>query len=227
MAATIDELNHNSSAEVMAILKKVAIVFCDFDGVIKDSVPAKAVGFEQLFLQYGTDVACRVRQHHEAHGGTSRYEKMPIYLGWVGEPATAERIQEFADRFSKLVYQAVIDSPWVPGVREYLLTHHLRQRFVLLTATPQDEIQAILHALGIAHCFDQVFGAPTRKATAMADTLQRMCCATKDAVMIGDSESDLEAAHANDVTFLLRCTTTNQLLQRRYTGLRFEDLVDE
>jgi phosphoglycolate phosphatase-like HAD superfamily hydrolase len=152
---------------------------------------------------------------------------MPIYLGWAGEPATAARIQEFTDRFSELVYQAVIDSPWVPGVHEYLQTNHLRQRFVLLTATPQEEIQAILEAIGIAHCFERVFGAPTRKTAAMADTLLRLRCSAKEAAMIGDSESDLEAAQANGVTFLLRCTTTNQSLQRRWAGPKFEDLLHE
>jgi len=227
MATTVDALSHISSAEAAALLQRAAIVFWDFDGVIKDSVAAKSDGFERLFLPYGKEVASRVRQHHEAHGGVSRYEKMSVYLDWVGEPATGGQIQEFCDRFSNLVLQSVIDSPWVPGVREYLEAHYGRQRFVLLTATPQEEIQGILHALDIARCFDQICGAPAKKATAMAEALRRLQCAPEDALMIGDSESDLYAAGANSVAFLLRCTSINQALQKRYTGPIFEDLADE
>jgi phosphoglycolate phosphatase-like HAD superfamily hydrolase len=217
----------HGNRDVICLLRAARIIFWDFDGVIKDSVEVKSDGFERLFERYGTEVSYRVRQHHEAHGGMSRYEKMPIYLGWVGEPATADRIQEFCDQLSKLVFQAVIDSPWVPGVREYLQTQYLEQRFVLLTATPQEEIQGIVRALDIAHCFDQVCGAPTQKATAMADILRRLQYTAKDALMVGDSASDLCAAESNGVAFLLRCTAINQPLQRRYTGLSFEDLLNE
>jgi phosphoglycolate phosphatase-like HAD superfamily hydrolase len=227
MVSTIDALSHRSTATVVALLQRASIVFWDFDGVIKDSVAAKSDGFERLFLTYGKEVASRVRQHHEAHGGVSRYEKIPIYLSWVGESGTPALVQNFCDRFSKLVRQAVIDSPWVPGVREYLQKQSARQRFVLLTATPQEEIQEILHALNIAHWFESICGAPAPKANAIADRLRCLHYSAEDALMIGDSESDLAAAEANGVTFLLRCTAINQALQKRYSGPMFENLTDE
>jgi phosphoglycolate phosphatase-like HAD superfamily hydrolase len=217
----------HANQNAFCLLRAARIIFWDFDGVIKDSVAAKSDGFEQLFKCYGDEVASRVRQHHESHGGMSRYEKIPIYLGWVGEAATTTRVQQYCDRFSKLVVHAVIESPWVPGVREYLQTYYLRQRFVLQTATPQQEIQGILYALGIAHFFDHVCGAPAVKATAMAEALRRLQFAAKDALMVGDSESDLIAAETNGVAFLLRRTPINQPLQRRYTGPMFEYLVNE
>lgn len=203
------------------------IVFWDFDGVIKDSVAVKSVGFEQLFLPYGQEVADRVRQHHEAHGGVSRYKKMPIYLEWAGETATAANVQHFCDRFSVLVQQAVIDAAWVPGVREYLLARHAAQCFVLVTATPQKEIEQILGALQIAHCFREVYGAPTSKAEAISRVLQHLKCPPEDALMIGDSETDLEAADANGVSFLLRRTGLNRSLQARYSGPTFDKLDHE
>jgi len=203
------------------------MIFWDFDGVIKDSVEAKSEGFERLFQPYGTDLANRVRQHHEAHGGMSRFEKIPVYLGWAGEPATRAQVQEFCERFSEMVLQAVIDSPWVPGVREYLQAQHSQQRFVLLSATPQEEIHGILRTLDIARCFDRIIGAPAKKATAMAEALQCLPCAPENALMIGDSESDLAAAQMNGVAFLLRSTSINQALQARYTGPAFRDLADD
>ena len=207
------------------LLAAARIVFWDFDGVIKDSVAAKSDGFEKLFRPFGAEVARRVRQHHEAHGGVSRYEKIPLYLGWVGESATEARIQEFCGRFSNLVLQAVIDSPWVPGVREYLRKQCDRQRFVLLTATPQEEILQILQTLDIAACFHAVHGAPASKAVALRDTLRTLGCSADQAVMVGDSEADLHAAEENRVLLLLRRTAINRSLQRRYPGPMFEDLA--
>jgi phosphoglycolate phosphatase-like HAD superfamily hydrolase len=217
----------DAAIQHLSAICSARIVFWDFDGVIKDSVEVKSVGFEQLFLPYGQDVADRVRQHHEAHGGVSRYKKMPVYLAWAGETATPANIQLFCDRFSSLVQQAVIDAAWVPGVREYLLARHGAQYFVLVTATPQQEIERILAALEIAHCFREVHGAPVSKTDAISGVIQHLKCPPGQALMVGDSETDLEAADANQVPFLLRRTPLNLSLQARYSGPLFDRLSHE
>lgn len=210
-----------------SLLQKQKVIFWDFDGVIKDSVEVKTTGYEQLFLPYGPDVAGRVRQHHEAHSGVSRYDKIPLYLGWAGEPANEANVEDFCQRFSDLVQRAVVDSAWVPGVREYLLRHHLQQHFVLVTATPQQEIEDILGALGVAQCFREVHGAPKSKTVAIKGVLGQLKCPPGDALMVGDSETDLQAALANDVPFLLRRSTHNQALREHYAGPMFDRLNDE
>jgi phosphoglycolate phosphatase-like HAD superfamily hydrolase len=211
----------------MQLLRGARIVFWDFDGVIKDSVEVKSEGFERLFLPYGKELAAKVRRHHEANGGMTRYAKIPLYLEWAGEAVTPAAIEDFCTRFSQQVLQAVIDSEWVPGVREYLHAHSARQCFVLLTATPQVEIETIVGAIGIAACFAEVCGAPRKKSQAMADSLHSRAAAARDALMIGDSEADLHAAEANGVAFLLRCTPLNQDLRQRYRGPTFEGLNNE
>jgi phosphoglycolate phosphatase-like HAD superfamily hydrolase len=215
------------AGQARALLSAADLVFWDFDGVIKDSVAVKSVGFEQLFLPHGAEVAARVRQHHEAHGGVSRFDKMPIYLGWAGETVSPARVAEFCDRFAALVRQAVVDSPWVPGVREYLEANHSRQVFVLVTATPQAEIEEILQALKLARCFRAVAGAPTPKAAALGCWLPKFGCPPGRALMVGDSDTDWRAAQANEIPFLLRRTAENRALQTRYEGPAFEGLSNE
>lgn len=209
------------------MLRSVNIVFWDFDGVIKDSVGAKSEAFEELFRPYGKGLAARVREHHEAHGGVSRFEKIPLYLAWAGEQATEERIREFCDRFSALALQAVIDSPWVAGVREYLALNHPRQYFVLVSATPQAEIEHILEVLGLAPWFREVHGAPKKKANALKEVLSRLQLTPERAIMVGDAETDLVAAQNNGVPFLLRRTLLNRDLQDRFAGPKFENLSHE
>ena len=210
--------------QVLALLKESQIVFWDFDGVIKDSVMVKSAGYEKLFLPFGVDVVKRVNEHHNAHGGISRYEKIPLYLSWAGEPANPLQVQDFCDRFSDLVQQAVVDSPWVPGVCEYLSSHYADQCFVLITGTPQKEIEEILHALNITRYFRNVYGAPKAKTIMVKDVLERLSCPFEQALVIGDSGTDLEAAKNNNVAFLLRRTSLNKELQKQFTGPSFENL---
>ena len=207
-------------------LKKTSLIFWDFDGVIKDSVDDKTKAYENLFLPYGVEIARRVRQHHEANGGVSRFDKIPLYLEWASQSATPEQIEKYCHQFSQAVVQAVIDSPWVPGVREYLLRHYMDQYFVLVTAIPQDEIEKILGSLKLSHCFKEIFGAPTKKDRAIKAVLERLKCSPDQAAMVGDSESDLLAAQANSVPFLLRRTPLNGRLQATYQGPMFDDLND-
>ena len=123
------------------MLRRYTLLFWDFDGVIKDSVAVKTDAFERLFAPFGAEVAARVRAHHESNGGMSRYAKLPLYLRWAGRSGSEAEVSRYCELFSAAVQQAVIDSPWVPGVREYLRANHERQGFVLVTATPQAEMR--------------------------------------------------------------------------------------
>ncbi len=200
------------------------MLFWDFDGVIKESVGVKTEAFARLFSPFGEGVVARVRGHHERHGGLSRLEKIPLYLNWAGQAATPAQVAHYCGLFGAEVFQAVVDAAWVPGAREYLQAHCARQRFVLISATPQGEIESILAAVHIAAYFREVHGAPTPKADAVASVLARCSCPPTEALVIGDSASDYKAAAANGVDFLLRRTSLNTDLQR-HCGLQCDDFV--
>ena len=203
------------------------IIFWDFDGVIKDSVGVKTLAFEKLFLPYGTKIAQKVKRHHEANGGVSRFDKIPLYLSWAGEVITDELVSNFCNLFSEAVFQSVVESSWVPGVYEYLSNNYPEKYFVLVTATPQLEIERILSTLEIDQYFQQVIGAPTKKTDAIRSVLEKQKVVTDDALMIGDAVADLQAAQVNSIPFLLRRTPQNLHLQNRYDGPQFDDLSYE
>jgi phosphoglycolate phosphatase-like HAD superfamily hydrolase len=209
------------------MLRRYATLFWDFDGVIKESVAVKADAYERLFAPFGAELAARVRVHHERNGGLSRYEKLPLYLRWAGRDGSQAEVSQYCELFSAAVLGAVIASPWVPGAREYLQANHARQFFVLLTATPQVEIESILSALHLAACFREVHGAPIAKTAAIEAVLARDKRRRTDALLIGDSDSDCMAAQATGIEFLLRRTSLNAALQRKHHGLQCEDFVDE
>lgn len=207
-------------------MKEVKIIFWDFDGVIKDSVTVKSMAFEQLFLSYGNKLAERVRQHHESHGGMSRFDKLPLYLGWAGMEPTEDRVNACCEQFSQLVFQGVIDAPWVPGAEEYLRNNPHQQMFVTVSATPQEELEKILRLLDLDSCFTTVFGVPMSKKDAIHRTLESCDMSPDRCLMIGDAKADWDAAQANHVPFLLRRHATNGQVFECYTGDSVEDFID-
>jgi phosphoglycolate phosphatase-like HAD superfamily hydrolase len=216
-----------NTAKIDLLLREAALIFWDFDGVIKDSLDVKAKAFSRLFQPYGPEIVSRIIRHHESNGGVSRFDKIPIYLRWAGQRPTPALLKTFCDRYSKSVFQAVIDSPWVPGVLEYLARNSSQQYFVLVTATPQEEIERILVALKLTDHFREVYGAPTNKSSCIRDVLERQKIAPDQALMIGDAETDLKAAQSNSVPFILRCTPFNLTLQTSHCDLMFHHLNDE
>jgi phosphoglycolate phosphatase-like HAD superfamily hydrolase len=191
------------------------VIFWDFDGVIKDSVEVKSDAFESLFSPFGESISKKVRQHHEEHGGMSRFDKIPIYLAWAGKDPTQRIVDQYADKFSQLVKQKVIGSSWVVGIKEYLQEHYCKQHFFLVTATPQLEIEYILDQLKIKLYFQKVIGSPINKGKAVESLLKEYDIDPIQAIMVGDSISDYKAAESNHVAFVLRRTSLNEELQKK------------
>ncbi len=186
----------------------------------------KNQAFYQLFLPFGDMVANRVCEHHIANGGMSRMDKMPLYLQWAGQVGRVSTIDTFCVRFGEMVLQEVVDAPWVPGAESLLRTNRYRQTFFVVSATPQGELEEILHKLDLTQCFSQIFGAPTRKSDAIRMVMTGHGLEPNDCLMIGDALADLEAAEANAIPFLLRRHCTNAELFSSYAGPSLENFAD-
>jgi phosphoglycolate phosphatase-like HAD superfamily hydrolase len=201
-----------------------SLIFWDFDGVIKDSVGVKKDAYAKLFSGYDRKVVRLIIEHNKINGGLSRFKKIPLYLTWACESVTESLIEDFCNRYSILVKQAVIDAPWVPGLLNYLKKNYLRQKFIIVTATPQNEIVDILYTLGISHYFYEVHGSPKEKCNVISDVLKRFKCNNLNALMIGDSKEDYLAAHKNMVPFILRANSFNQEFLTNFDGPIIVDL---
>lgn len=197
----------------MFCLTEYRAIFWDFDGVIKDSVAVKTAAFRRLFGAYGEDAQNWVQNHHEAHGGVSRFVKIPFYYKKItGTNLTPLEVDIWCERFAHLVRDAVVESPWVPGAREYIAGNFDRQLFFLVTGTPQEEIEQILEKLDIGSFFRRVAGAPEEKKSALAGILASYELSPETCIMIGDSLTDYYAAEENGMPFLLRETAENHRL---------------
>jgi len=210
----------------MRSVKEHKIVFWDFDGVIKESVDIKTQAFVKLFEPYGEVVMQKVKEHHEANGGMSRYKKIPLYLEWVDETCTSGRLNELSNAFSNIAFQGVVNSAWVPGAEKYLRDNTYNQVFVLVSATPEKELKSILKSLNLAAVFSAVYGAPVNKADAIRDVLDHSKTDAANCLMIGDAIADMEAAQVNNVPFLLRKHNSNRHIFINYNGNAVNDLTE-
>ena len=140
------------------IIKTAKVLFWDFDGVIKESVDVKTKAFQELFVEYGTEVTEKIRVHHEANGGMSRFEKFPIYMEFANIKATDEKIKRLCEKFSDLVLDGVVNSPWIPGAETFIRSNTNQQIFIVVSATPTEELLEIIERLNLRSSFESIFG---------------------------------------------------------------------
>jgi phosphoglycolate phosphatase-like HAD superfamily hydrolase len=188
----------------MISLKKYDLIFWDFDGVIKESVSVKTDAYVELFTPYGNEVCKQVRKHHLANGGMSRYEKIPLYLKWAGLEQNDTEIQNCCDKFSSFVKDKVIASAWVPGVEKFLKKNKEKYIFVLVSATPQSELEDICNLLKLTEVFCKIYGAPNNKTEAIRTSMIYYKIPSSACLMIGDAQADIDAAKDNNIDFIFR-----------------------
>jgi len=124
------------------------------------------------------------------------------------------------------VRDAVIAAPWVRGAEEWLRGNPYAQRFVLVSATPQGELDDIVTALQLRSCFSAVFGTPTSKTEAVQRSLLDYAVAAHDAVFIGDAVADRDAAAAAGVPFVLRRHSSNGTVDAGRDAMSVRDLTE-
>lgn len=212
-----------SSIKPSQLIRNSRLIFWDFDGVIKESVDIKTKAFQKLFKEYGSDVMDKVRLHHESNGGMSRFDKFPIYLKFAEQEVNSEKVQRLCDDFEHLVLDGVINSAWIPGVEAYIRNNSEGQTFVMVSATPQNELDAIVNRLNLRECFKAIYGAPVNKSDAIKESLSILNIPNSEALMIGDASADLDAALNNDIPFILRKHSSNRDLFLSFQGPVIED----
>jgi len=202
-------------------LKSFKLVLWDFDGVIKDSNNVKGEAFCDLFPDIDEGVKVKIIEHHHANGGVSRHDKIPLYLSWAGIEVNKSSVNHYLRNFSSLTLDKVINSAWVIEAIDYIKSEFSNQIFIMVTATPQTDIDLIVDALQIRKYFKYIFGSPESKQLQVIRALGLFDCDKSDIVMVGDSESDYSAAKHSGLEFLLRPSTSNIQLINYADGLVF------
>jgi phosphoglycolate phosphatase-like HAD superfamily hydrolase len=184
-----------------------AVVF-DFDGVILESADVKTAAFLELYADHGAEVVARVRQHHLANLGISRFKK----FAWIAEHVLGQPLSDadsaaLGERFAQLALTKVLVAPFVPGAEAALAALGALglPRFVA-SGTPHDELALIVDRRGLGPAFHEVHGTPREKPEILRDLMARHELTPDQVLFVGDGMSDYKAACATGTEFLARDT---------------------
>jgi len=203
-----------------------AIAF-DFDGVILESTDVKTDAFVALFSDRSREIQNKVREHHLANLGISRFVKFAwIHENLLHEPLSDEQSKALGEQFSSLVLEKVLAAPVVPGARESVREPAATYPLFVVSGTPQEELDLICDRRGLRDVFVEIHGSPRKKPDILRDILARKGWSNEELLFVGDGESDYDAARAVNLPFLARDTAE---LHDRWRALGVElrpDLTD-
>ena len=202
----------------------IKVLIFDFNGVIVESTDTNARIYAKIFEPYGPEVVKKVMEHYNANGGIPRQARLELYLReFAGIEPDKELIDRMSAEFSRLYLESLKKARLVPGVREFMEGYGKKYMKMLSSGAPQADIPQMLKILSLDKYFTAVFGAPRKKAEHIAFILKNWKLKPDQAVFIGDSPKDRDAALENNIHFIARPRGLKSLSNEKY---QINDLFD-
>jgi phosphoglycolate phosphatase-like HAD superfamily hydrolase len=170
----------------------------------------KTQAFATLYAEYGQEVVDKVTSYHLYHGGLSRYHKFRYFHEvLLGKHLSFEDEKNLGEQFARLVVDAVVAAPWVPGALEFLENHYKKMSFFIASGTPDEELKEITLRRKMDHYFVSIHGAPAMKEEIIRSICEKYNFNPDEVLMIGDSVTDYEGATKAGVHFVGRVYADN------------------
>ena len=182
----------------------IPLIIMDFDGVILESVNVKTQAFHELF-SFSSEHVDEIVNFHIRNGGMSRFDKFRhFYNNILKEPLSDDQFDFLCDRFSELVLDGVLNSPFVPGAKDFLQHFHSKTPLFVVSATPLFELKLIVEKRGLNKYFKKIYGSPTTKMENIIEILNIMDCQPENSIFVGDALNDYKASQEAGVRFIGR-----------------------
>ncbi len=202
-------------------------IFFDFDGVILDSVDCKTRAFEDMYTQYGQEIANQVKKYHLENGGVSRFEKFRYWhKKHLGIEITNEQLNNLSEEFSSRVVDKVVKSCEIKGSMDFIKKNHQKYRLWIITATPTTEMNRIADKIEIKPYFIGIYGSPEKKKHWVDHLLKKHHLHPNETLFLGDATTDFEAAQYGKLHFVLREAPYNIDLFKDIQTPRFKTFED-
>lgn len=173
----------------------------DFDGTLVDTAAAKrAAFFEVLPQQYHA----AVKKVLTADPDGSRHAVIPSMLQEArrcGVDMPGLDADTVIAAYSDAVRHAVRNAPDVRGVGDVLDWAAGLAPVYIFSMTPADELLSAISRRRWREHVTQAFGFPANKKDVLADLLDRHCEHPEDVLVVGDGQSDRDAAAAHGCCF--------------------------
>lgn len=185
------------------MLAGLRAVLFDLDGTLVDSVPDIAVAVDRMLLDLGRAPAGEARVRHWVGNGGRMLVRRALAFDAAGvpddDPQLPAAMNVFFAHYTRVNGDA---SRLYPGVREALDALHARGLpLATITNKPHRFVAPLYARLGILPHFSLLLGGdslPVKKPdpAPLLEACRRLGVAPGEALMVGDSTNDIQAAQA-------------------------------
>ncbi len=179
------------------------VFFWDFDGVLMNSNAIRDRGFIEVLKDYPDNEVKKLLEFHQLNGGLSRYVKFRYFFEKIRKESISDTdIKGWALRFSIIMKELLVDPTLlIEESVAFVKKHHANYPMHIVSGSDGNELRYLCDQLGIAKYFISIHGSPTPKKQLVHDVLNFHQYKKSDALLIGDSINDYEAAEFNDISF--------------------------
>lgn len=181
----------------------IKVIFFDFDGVILDSMPIRDYGFRKIFEGYSSELVEKLISYHQLNGGLSRFHKIKyFYNELLKKDISEEKIVEYANSFSEIMKEQLTNKKYlISETVNFIKENYKSYKLHIVSGSEQNELRYLCEKLGVAKYFITIEGSPTPKNDLVKNRLELEKYNNNEAILIGDSINDYEAANINDLKF--------------------------
>jgi len=210
-----------------------ALLF-DFDGVILESAGIKTDAYRKLLEEnYSPEKVDDFMEYHAANVGISRYVKIQYFYEQIlGSALTDAKEKELMNKFSKIVFDEVLQASFIKGMPEFLEDNYKKLTLLVVSGTPTEEVNLIIEKRKLNIYFKEIHGSPSSKGEIINDILSRYKWNPGEVVFFGEAESDLRAADKTGAVFIARTDDNSKSLEnckykiRDFQGLKIDSLLN-
>ncbi len=178
-------------------------ILWDFDGVLMDSMPTRDLGFEKVLASYPRHELEQLLTFHRQNGGLSRYVKFRYFFEQIrNESITEEQVLKLAEEFSAVMRRELLNEKLlIQDSIGFVKSYYSKFRMHIVSGSDGNELRYLCESLGLSQYFVSIHGSPTPKKELVGKLLQEYSIDPRDAVFIGDSTNDYDAAHLHRIDF--------------------------
>ena len=183
------------------------VVVFDCDGVLLETIQAKLQAYMDWIPREYTQYRETFAAHNRKSFGQSRGVQIRYFfeeLAGVGE-VTQEFLDSEVERFSSICEPLCEEAPWAVGAEEFVKAcRRGGSHTVVLSGTPQKELEGMLGHRDAMGLFDWVMGFPITKEQGLEKVLGKYGVPAHRVLFVGDAQRDAEAAQAVGTHFVYR-----------------------